>query len=199
MAILHFTPGPVQGFVGQARRTRDLWAGSYLLSYLAGCAMKAVEEKGGEIVFPSVKIDPFYVAIIGSKKPSGIDDPAASVGSLPNRFKASVPEKFGATKCAEAVIDKWKDVAGNVYNQIDTVLKAAGIAIKQTVWKSQIGNHWEIAWAIGEDDALLDMRKNFRTHLPPPEGGEKCTVCGELQEVSGKGMGTGISRKVMGE
>jgi CRISPR-associated protein Cmr2 len=197
--ILHFTLGPVQGFVGQARRTRDLWAGSYLLSYLAGCGMKVVKEEGGEIVFPSVDEDPLYLAITGRRKPSGTDDPAASVGSLPNRFKASVPEQFDVTKCAEAVIDKWKDVAGNVYSQIDTILEAAGIAIKQTVWKSQIGNHWEIAWAIGEDDALLDMRKNLLTHLPPPEEGEKCTVCGERQEVSGKGMGTGTSRKVMGE
>ncbi|MBA5248658.1 MAG: hypothetical protein FE834_03865, partial [Gammaproteobacteria bacterium] len=28
---LHFSLGPVQGFIGQARRTRDLWAGSFLL------------------------------------------------------------------------------------------------------------------------------------------------------------------------
>ncbi len=37
--ILQFTLGPVQGFVAQARRTRDFWAGSFLLSYLTGKAM----------------------------------------------------------------------------------------------------------------------------------------------------------------
>ena len=31
----HFTLGPVQSFVAQARRTRDFWAGSFLLSWLA--------------------------------------------------------------------------------------------------------------------------------------------------------------------
>jgi CRISPR-associated protein Cmr2 len=36
---LHFSLGPVQGFVAQARRTRDFWAGSFILSYLAGQAM----------------------------------------------------------------------------------------------------------------------------------------------------------------
>jgi CRISPR-associated protein Cmr2 len=197
--ILHFTLGPVQGFVGQARRTRDLWAGSYLLSYLAGHAMGEVDNTGESIVFPDVKDDPLFLAIRGKSTPTRIDDAAASVGSLPNRFKASVPEKFDAKKCAEAVIDKWKDVAGKVYSQLDNVLKAAGIAIKQDVWASQVENQWEIAWAVGEDDALLDMRKNFRTHVPPPEEDEKCTVCGERQEVSGKGMGTGTSRKAMGE
>ena len=34
--ILHISIGPVQKFVGQARRTRDLWAGSFLLSWMAG-------------------------------------------------------------------------------------------------------------------------------------------------------------------
>lgn len=40
--ILHFTLGPVQGFIADARRTRDLWAGSFLLSWLTGQAMAAL-------------------------------------------------------------------------------------------------------------------------------------------------------------
>lgn len=52
--IFHFTIGPVQGFVAQARRTRDLWAGSFLLSWLAGQAMAAVFNQGGTITFPDV-------------------------------------------------------------------------------------------------------------------------------------------------
>ena len=50
---LHFTLGPVQSFVGQARRTRDYWAGSFILAYLTGHAMAAVLEKG-KIIYPSV-------------------------------------------------------------------------------------------------------------------------------------------------
>jgi len=42
---VHFALGPVQGFVAQARRTRDLWSGSFILSYLSGCAMNAVREE----------------------------------------------------------------------------------------------------------------------------------------------------------
>ncbi|MCB1813240.1 MAG: hypothetical protein KDK04_16180, partial [Candidatus Competibacteraceae bacterium] len=38
-----FTLGPVQGFVAQARRTRDFWAGSFILSWLSGVAMRAVQ------------------------------------------------------------------------------------------------------------------------------------------------------------
>ncbi|MCX7597872.1 MAG: hypothetical protein N2512_03250, partial [Armatimonadetes bacterium] len=36
---VHIFFGPVQEFVSEARRTRDLWVGSWLLSYLAGQAM----------------------------------------------------------------------------------------------------------------------------------------------------------------
>ena len=45
----HFTLGPVQGFVSQARRTRDFWAGSFILSWLAAVAIKAVQHQKGDI------------------------------------------------------------------------------------------------------------------------------------------------------
>lgn len=192
-ALLHFTFGPVQGFVSQARRTRDLWAGSYLLSYLAGCAMRAVKSGSGQIVFPAVDNDPLFLALTTGPKPTSAADPAASVGSLPNRFKAEVPESFDPSECAKAVQKKWQDIAQAVLDEAGRL----GIHLPSAIWQSQIDNLWDCAWAIGEDDALLDIRKNLRTHLPPPEKGEKCTVCGERQELSGKGMGTYDTRKEM--
>jgi hypothetical protein len=48
----HFSLGPVQEFVGKARRLRDYWTGSYLLSYLTEQAMDEVCKNGGHIVFP---------------------------------------------------------------------------------------------------------------------------------------------------
>lgn len=193
MITLHFTLGPVQSFVSQARRTRDLWAGSYLLSYLAGCAMRAVKGGSGQIVFPAVDNDPLFLALTTSSKPTSAADHAASVGSLPNRFKAEVPESFDPSECAKAVQKKWQDIAQAVLEEA----RRLGINPSSAIWQGQIENLWDCAWAIGEDDALLDIRKNLRTHLPPPEKGEKCTVCGERQELSGKGMGTYDTRRKM--
>ncbi|NMB85726.1 MAG: hypothetical protein GYA29_05710, partial [Methanothrix sp.] len=55
---IHFTIGPVQGFLAQARRTRDLWSGSFLLSYLSGCAMAEIinpdRKWDGKIIIPDV-------------------------------------------------------------------------------------------------------------------------------------------------
>jgi len=83
--ILHFTLGPVQGFVAEARRTRDLWAGSFLLSWLSGKAMAALVAAGGQIIFPRVEGDDLFEAI--AKGPAA---GAPHIGSLPNRFKADV-------------------------------------------------------------------------------------------------------------
>ena len=33
-SLIKFQIGPVQDFIAQARSTRDLWSGSYLLSFL---------------------------------------------------------------------------------------------------------------------------------------------------------------------
>ncbi|MGI6709155.1 MAG: type III-B CRISPR-associated protein Cas10/Cmr2 [Dethiobacteria bacterium] len=48
MNILNFSIGPVQGFIARARKTRDFWAGSFLLSYLAGQAMAVILENEGQ-------------------------------------------------------------------------------------------------------------------------------------------------------
>lgn len=49
---LHFMIGPVQEFISQARRTRDFWAGSFLLSWLSGVAVReALKQENVEIIF----------------------------------------------------------------------------------------------------------------------------------------------------
>ncbi|MFZ8846760.1 MAG: type III-B CRISPR-associated protein Cas10/Cmr2, partial [Candidatus Hydrothermia bacterium] len=55
-AFLLFTIGPVQSFISKARKTSDLWSGSYMLSYLIWESMKIlVEELGPDvIIFPNL-------------------------------------------------------------------------------------------------------------------------------------------------
>lgn len=186
---LHFSFGPVQGFVSQARRTRDLWAGSYLLSYLSGRAMRALEEACGDnqgdrtIIFPSVKDDPLMQALRGGANPRS-SDLATQAGSLPNRFKAKVPEGVDGSVCVTALVEAWKTVADKVFEKIGTQPD------RKKVWDRQITRTWECIWVIGEHERGIDLRKNLRVYLIEPEGGEKCTVCGERQEISGFPGGT---------
>lgn len=52
--VLTLSIGPVQGFIASARRSRDLWSGSWLLSEMAKAAAKSLFEAGAQMVFPFV-------------------------------------------------------------------------------------------------------------------------------------------------
>jgi CRISPR-associated protein Cmr2 len=51
-ALLQIAIGPVQDFIAAARRTRDLWFGSCLLSEISKAAAGAVRDGGGRLIFP---------------------------------------------------------------------------------------------------------------------------------------------------
>ena len=80
---LHISLGPVQGFVAQARRTRDLWGGSYLLSLLAAHAMHGARQAGGSIIRPLVDNDRLLQWV---ERDSDAGSAPPELGSLPNQF-----------------------------------------------------------------------------------------------------------------
>lgn len=52
--LLLMSLGPVQDFIAQARRTRDLWFGSHVLSVLCQKAAAAARERRAELIIPAV-------------------------------------------------------------------------------------------------------------------------------------------------
>jgi CRISPR-associated protein Cmr2 len=179
----HFTLGPVQGFVAQARRTRDFWAGSFLLSWLSGIAMAEVIRQGGKIVFPLPAHD--YLQWIQGEKPSGSQPPRQ--GGIPNRFKATVPQQFDAALVAQTVRDAWQALANHVWQHDQ--LQQLNHSQTETIWQRQHRRFWDVSWALAQSDAqasaLLDQRKNWRSHFAQPESGVKCMVMDGWQEMSG--------------
>jgi CRISPR-associated protein Cmr2 len=178
---LHFTFGPVQGFVAQARRTRDLYAGSFLLSHLALAAMKAAEDAGGEIILPK------YETL-----KTMADSPHAVA---PNRFiagfsdaNANAAAEASAKAAVKALKTEWERIADFIWEKY---LAAAVAELKNentpVIWKRQIENFWEISWAVGteKETDLLDRRKNWRTLTATPEEGDHCTLMSQYQELSG--------------
>ncbi len=177
MKYFHFTIGPVQGFVSQARRTRDFWAGSFILSWLSAVAMRAVQQQGGNVVFP--KPDAKFMEAIrkGGKGPKQ--------GSIPNRFMAEVDDKFEATEVVDAVKMAWTVLSEKVWEHDLHRLENNKTKI---IWNRQISAFWDIEWAIVKNkDATntLDRLKNMRSHLPPDEPGVKCMMMDGWQELSG--------------
>lgn len=183
-----FTIGPVQGFVSQARRTRDFWAGSFLLSWLSGVAMAEIERQGGEIDFPVPPNN--YLDWIKSGQAAG--DPPRQ-GAIPNRFKAlkaTVPEGFDGALVAECVRQAWLALAQHVW-ECDRLAQAPMAQAGHTtrdIWLRQHSRFWDISWVIhaeNSDPSLMDQRKNWRIHHASVEPGVKCMVMEGWQELSG--------------
>lgn len=180
-----FTIGPVQGFVAQARRTRDFWAGSFLLSWLSGIAMAEIIRQKGEINFP----DPpeGYLDWITTGKGAGT---APRQGAIPNRFKAfqaEVPADFDGALVAACVNEAWNKLAEHVWQQDQ--LGAIATPLIRQIWDRQNSSFWDISWVITTDDkdsSLMDQRKNWRSHYAEiGEPGVKCMVMEGWQELSG--------------
>lgn len=181
----HLTLGPVQAFVAQARRTRDFWAGSFILSYLSSVAMAAVRQQKGEIEFP-VPDDHFLGWLDGRAR----DGEKPLQGSVPNRFKAlgaRVEADFNPQAVVDAVNLAWQALAGLVW-QHDLLPVAGANSLQHQIWQRQINHFWEISWCLTEDPTvsnLLDRRKNWRTHVQFDEPGVKCSLMEGYQELSG--------------
>lgn len=177
----HFTLGPVQGFVAQARRTRDFWAGSFILSWLSAVAMKATTAQGASIRFPAPDQN-FMDWLEGAGKDTKTKP---TQGSIPNRFKAEFDGDFNPELVTDAVQKAWKALADQVW---DNDLKPLNNEKADEIWKRQIPAFWDMSWVIVDketDSSALDRRKNWRTYTASNEGGVKCTMMEGWQELSG--------------
>ncbi len=181
--IFQFTLGPVQGFVAQARRTRDFWAGSFILSWLSATAIACIKAQGGQIKFPVP--DASYLDCLHGDLDA--DTVLPQQGSIPNRFMATtaqVPRSFRPELVSETVQVAWQALADCVWNN-DLAEQASPHT--RIIWDRQIRHFWEISWVLsdGLQANLLDRRKNWRNPVSPAEPGHKCMMMDGWQELSG--------------
>ncbi|MBW7877064.1 MAG: type III-B CRISPR-associated protein Cas10/Cmr2 [Candidatus Cloacimonetes bacterium] len=179
---LHFSIGPVQGFVAQARRTRDLWAGSYLLSFLAAHAIIKAEDAGGKVIRPIIGSDPMIQMI----RNPGTNTP--QYGTIPNQFTVEVSDEALAKTVADAagrgLKQAWLRLADAVWKRFVSKFKNEQTEV---IWQRQIESFWEISWVVSEAATGLDLarRKFWRNHILPDEPGDKCVLMPHFQELSG--------------
>jgi len=153
-ALLAFSLGPVQEFIAAARRTQDLWMGSYLLSYLIWAGLRSLAENYGPdaVLFPALRGQPLVDRWLHEQ---GVlaEAPSADVLSLPtlpNRFVALLPatEAQAAAEMAErAVRAEWARLAEAVRAALERDLVPADNTWRQ-LWQAQVAAPWEIYWAI---------------------------------------------------
>ncbi|MEN9866836.1 MAG: hypothetical protein RL748_2426 [Pseudomonadota bacterium] len=178
MSYFHFSIGPVQEFVNQARRTNDFWGGSFLLSWLAGVAMLCARNQRAQPVYP-LPPDDYLDWLAGIKRPQP-GNLLAKVGAIPNRFCMRVDADFDPLQVEQAVHAAWVALCGHTRDQIfgSTTLSPA----VQAVWQRQILDQpsrlWEINWLITESEKpqAFNPRKHWRSHGRGQEGAPFCAL-----------------------
>ncbi len=163
-----FTITPVQSFVEQARKTQDLYAGSFLLSHLCRTAGNKIHsDYGGNIIFPDLKNQ-----------------------SIPNRFIAIIDRQEAELKSIgenlqQATEDEFKKIANTVINNLKLT--------KPKGFDEQVENYFAINWIFlpyneadykqcySDIESLMGAIKTVRAfkQFPDSERGRKCSICGE--------------------
>ena len=148
-AFLKFQLGPVQepvqDFIAAARSTRDLWSGSYLLSWLMAAGLKALSAEVGPdaVIFPNLRGQPLFDLHwrddLWNKAKIGDQTVWDSLNwsnrdlltpNLPNLFLAVVPSDRAAelgSKVADAIQNEWKRISKAVW----TECKKAGLTVDE--------------------------------------------------------------------
>jgi CRISPR-associated protein Cmr2 len=172
-AFLLFTIGPVQSFIAKARKTSDLWAGSYMLSYLIWESMKPlIEEFGPDIViFPNLFGQPLvdrwlYFEIFKKSPFINFDEPKfkkwfekwenknkdleekLTIANLPNRFLVVIPfDKNLGQKCEEAFKEKLRYLAEKVYEKLKSYYENLNPHLKNYIEKHLL-LYFQVYWVI---------------------------------------------------
>lgn len=175
--VLAMSIGPVQDFIAQARRSRDLWFGSHALSEIARAAAHEALAAGAEqLVFPAV--DP------GDAELTPCDSPLRDTGAPPlnigNMILLIAPEGKVteiSRRMRRSAADRWRGLAEQVREARD-VQPLLGDGI-DAIWSEQIDSLLEIYAAYCPIDsatpyrharekcmAALAARKNLREFSP---------------------------------
>ncbi|CAM3822392.1 type III-B CRISPR-associated protein Cas10/Cmr2 [Marinicrinis lubricantis] len=166
--LMLFSIGPVQDFIAQARRTRDLWFGSFLLSRLSRAAAEAFRDRNGKIVYPHIDWE----------TPS---DRAKVTNKLLGYVESDCPQQL-ALEIRTEVARAWKKIA-------DESLEHLRPYVNERLWDRQIKDFIEFyaVWvplhdlkdygtALKRAEQLLIARKtlrDFKQNEPARMFGEK--------------------------
>jgi len=197
--LLLFSVGPVQDFIAAARSTRDLWSGSYLLSYLVSTALGTIAKDVGpdQVMFPNLLDQPlldhhlcdgifdtvaFDETPISASLQSGTRDlQRLLTPSLPNRFLALLPalspsnetpvEEYAAS-LVEDIKDHLSDIAGSVADFVEA-RPSPHLVFDRAAFDVQVGKLLEVHWQtlpIPESlGELIGAEDALETLLPPDE------------------------------
>ncbi len=144
--MLIYSVGPVQTFIAQARKARDLWQGSFLLSTLMAAAMSELADIANKSI-EDVLIFPVEPIIEGN------------IADIPNKYTALFDTLEQAQKAAESsahnVEVQWKNISRSAWQK--TLAKARMTTSEtQAIWDRQTNPQtlFDIFWVITNNCCL---------------------------------------------
>lgn len=162
--LLIIALGPVQDFIAQARRTRDLWFGSHVLSELSRRAAWALAEGEAELIFPALKKGDAELEASPGLLRSNLQPPQNVANKLVAEVPATVDPRALASNARNAVLHFWRDeIAAKVKARCRGLL-AEGV---DEVWREQIETLLEFhaAWAPLDGRPYREVRESVENAL----------------------------------
>lgn len=136
--------GPVQDFISQARRTRDLWYGSHLLSELSRTVARELAGRGAKLIFPALDAGDVELQRCEGFTRSDGQPPL----NIANKILAELPGGTSPEETVrtvrEKVLQDWRDRAEKVKQKCEKLL-AKGV---DQAWNEQVNTFLEFtaAW-----------------------------------------------------
>jgi CRISPR-associated protein Cmr2 len=149
-----FSLGPVQGFISEARKLRDLWVGSMILSYLAWIGIRTVCDAFGpdHIVYPSLSGQPFFAGWLKETSLTDVreipDERMRRIASFPNKFVAVLPKEAveeAGRSIEDAIRKEWSLICESVYSTA-SLWAGSNPEYFKAIWERQNADLWEFYW-----------------------------------------------------
>ena len=200
--VLLISLGPVQDFIASARKCRDLWFGSWVLSELAKAAAAGIfDALGGEgaaleaLVFPAVEnrraLDAGSALSVANKLVVRVPGDGARVREVAERGRAEMARR--RSELRDEAFDRvgkndpqrqrhFLDRIESARQQVDELFEYLWVAVAEAESDGEAG----YAVARAEADRLLAARKNGRSWQQPTwalEGVPKSSLDGVRESV----------------
>ncbi len=159
IGMMVFSITPVQAFISKARKLRDYWTGSVLLSWLTFEGMRWVIENLGpdHILYPSMIDQPLvneYMKRNWKVSEGGFLSPPKDIASFPNKFLFLIPMNKAEDLAGEIkkhICEAWKELYGKV---CDTCTSMMGSFLSdgekfyvKEIFERQNSQFWDLQWA----------------------------------------------------
>jgi len=155
IGVMIFTVTPVQSFISKARKLRDYWTGSILLSWLAFEGIRWIIEYLGpdHVLYPSLIDQPLVLEYL--KNTWSLDEcyiprlhTCNDIATFPNKVLFLVPLNYAKAigkSLQEHIQKEWEYLANIVIDFIKDKTNCNKDLLKKQ-FNEQISSYWDISW-----------------------------------------------------